>query len=435
MATKRQNRLLVAEDWRKIYTAFQSADFKSYDFETIRRTMVAYLQENYPDDFNDFVESSEYIALLDLIAYVAQSLSFRVDLNARENFLETASRRNSVLRLARLINYNAARNKPAVGMLKFTSVSTTEDIKDSAGQNLSGLTVRWNDAANPNYREHFVNILNGINQSNQTFGKPLESGKIGNISTEIYATRSSNTDIPMYTFSRAVSGITRKFEIVPASILQQDYIYERLPLPGGAFTYAYRSDGAGDSSNNTGFFALFKEGTLQTEDFTINDSVTNLVQPLSANNINDSDMWLWQLDDFGQPYSLWKQVPALAGNNAIYNSLEANVRNIYNAVTRANDGVDLVFGDGNFADIPMGRFRAYYRTSANERYTVQPGDMQNIQFNIGYIDKNGSTQTLTVGASLQQTLYNSAQSESSASIREKAPQVYYSQDRLSLIHI
>jgi hypothetical protein len=33
--TDRQNRLLVAEDWRKIYTAFQQADFKSYDFETI----------------------------------------------------------------------------------------------------------------------------------------------------------------------------------------------------------------------------------------------------------------------------------------------------------------------------------------------------------------------------------------------------------------
>ena len=54
--TDRQNRLLVAEDWRKIYQAFQQADFKSYDFETLRRTMVAYLRENYPDDFNDFVE-------------------------------------------------------------------------------------------------------------------------------------------------------------------------------------------------------------------------------------------------------------------------------------------------------------------------------------------------------------------------------------------
>ena len=44
--TERQNRLLVAEDWRKIYQAFQQADFKSYDFETLRRTMVAYLREN-----------------------------------------------------------------------------------------------------------------------------------------------------------------------------------------------------------------------------------------------------------------------------------------------------------------------------------------------------------------------------------------------------
>ena len=84
--TERQNRLLVAEDWKRIYQAFQQADFKSYDFETLRRTMVAYLRENYPDDFNDFVESSEYVALIDLIAYIAQSLSFRVDLNARENF-------------------------------------------------------------------------------------------------------------------------------------------------------------------------------------------------------------------------------------------------------------------------------------------------------------------------------------------------------------
>ena len=84
--TDRQNRLLVAEDWRKIYQSFQQADFKSTISRHLRRTMVAYLKENYPDDFNDFVESSEYVALIDLIAYIAQALSFRVDLNARENF-------------------------------------------------------------------------------------------------------------------------------------------------------------------------------------------------------------------------------------------------------------------------------------------------------------------------------------------------------------
>ena len=160
--TDRQNRLLVAEDWRKIYQAFQQADFKSYDFETLRRTMVSYLKENYPDDFNDFVESSEYIALIDLIAYISQALSFRVDLNARENFLETAERRNSVLRLARLINYNGSRNKPATGLLKVEAISTTQDVLDSTGTNLANQNIIWNDSANSNYREQFTSILNAV---------------------------------------------------------------------------------------------------------------------------------------------------------------------------------------------------------------------------------------------------------------------------------
>ena len=163
--TDRQNRLLVAEDWRKIYQTFQQADFKSYDFETLRRTMVAYIKENYPDDFNDFVESSEYVALIDLIAYIAQALSFRVDLNARENFLETAERRNSVLRLARLINYTSKRNTTASGLLKLDSLSTTENVVDSSGVSLANSTIIWNDSANSNYREQFTAILNSANQT------------------------------------------------------------------------------------------------------------------------------------------------------------------------------------------------------------------------------------------------------------------------------
>ena len=256
--TDRQNRLLVAEDWRKIYTAFKQADFKSYDFETLRRTMIAYLRENYPDDFNDFVESSEYVALIDLIAYVAQSLSFRVDLNARENFLETAERRNSVLRLARLISYNAKRNLPATGLLKLNSVSTTEEVFDSTGTSLANTTVIWNDGANANYREQFITVMNAANVENQKFGRPLESDKIGGIDTEVYTLNSNNTDLPLYKFSKAISGSTKNFEIVPSTITGSESIYESSPLPGGGFSYVYRTDGAGDSSNNTGFFLLFK---------------------------------------------------------------------------------------------------------------------------------------------------------------------------------
>jgi hypothetical protein len=428
--TDRQNRLLVAEDWTKIYTAFQQADFKSYDFETLRRTMVSYLKENYPDDFNDFVESSEYIALIDLIAYIAQSLSFRVDLNARENFLETASRRNSVLRLARLINYNAKRNKSAIGLLKYTSVSTTQDIRDSAGNSLSNVTVGWNDATNPNFKEQFTAILSAVNQSSQKFGKPLESDNVGGIKTEVYVVNSSNNDLPIFTFNRAVSGVARNFEIVPATISGQEAIYEFPPTPGTGFRYVYRNDGAGDNSPNTGFFCLFKQGSLASEQFTISQPTTNFVKTIATNNINNDDVWLYKLDDFNQLESLWTQIPSLTGNNVIYNSLSKDIRNIYNVITKNNDQIDLVFGDGNFSNIPSGAFRCYYRTSDNARYNIQPNDMADISFSIPYVDQFGANQLLTVTASLQQSIYNASATESNDSIKQKASQVYYSQNRM-----
>ena len=428
--TDRQNRLLVAEDWRKIYQAFQQADFKSYDFETLRRTMVAYLKENYPDDFNDFVESSEYVALIDLIAYISQALSFRVDLNARENFLETAERRNSVLRLARLINYNAKRNKPATGMLKVDAISTTQDVQDSTGTNLSNSNVIWNDSANSNYREQFTAILNAANQTGQLFGNPRESGSIGGIKTEVYTLSSNQQDLPIFKFQKSIGGTTRGFEIVPSTITDSDSIYESSPVPGTGLTYTYRSDGAGDSSNNTGFFFLFKQGTLENQEFSVDTAITNYVKNLETSDINNSDVWLYKLDQFGQLSEAWTKVPSLSGNNAIYNSLSKAERNTYNVVTKNNDAIDLVFGDGNFSNIPLGNFRTYYRISDNSKYAIQSTDMQNIQLTVPYTDANGAQQTLQMSISLKASVYNAAATESNDSIKEKAAQVYYSQNRM-----
>ena len=428
--TDRQNRLLVAEDWRKIYQAFQQADFKSYDFETLRRTMVAYLRENYPDDFNDFVESSEYVALIDLIAYISQALSFRVDLNARENFLETAERRNSVLRLARLINYNAKRNRPATGLLKVDSISTTQDVQDSTGTNLANETIIWNDSANANYREQFTSILNAANQTGQLFGNPRESGTIGGIDTEVYTISSNQVDLPIFKFSQSIGGVSRPFEITASSINGSDSIYEADPIPGTGLTYTYRTDGSGDSSNNTGFFFLFKQGEMQQTNFTVDTAVTNFVKEITASNVNETDVWLYKLDQFGQIAERWTKVPSLSGNNAIYNSLSKTERNIYNVITKVNDSIDLVFGDGNFSNLPLGNFEVYHRVSDNAKFAVQPADMQNIQLAVPYVDANGAQQTLTVALSLKASVYNAAATESNDSIREKAPQVYYSQNRM-----
>ena len=180
-STDRQNRLLLAEDWQKVYQSYRNAEFRSYDFDTLRRAMITYLRNNYPEDFNDYVDTSEYLALIDMIAFLGQNISYRVDLNARENFLELAERRESVLRLARMLSYNPRRNQAANGLLKFENVSTTENITDSNGNNLSGQTISWNDPSNSNWAEQFRRVLNASLPQNGTVGKPIKSKVINGV--------------------------------------------------------------------------------------------------------------------------------------------------------------------------------------------------------------------------------------------------------------
>jgi hypothetical protein len=56
--------------------------------------------------------------------------------------------------------------------------------------------------------------------------------------------------------------------------------------------------------------------------------------------------------------------------------------------------------------------------------------MQNVQLTVPYTDANGAQQSLTMSVSLKASVYNSAATESNDSIKEKASQVYYSQNRM-----
>ena len=163
--TSRQTAIFGVEDWKKIYQSYQEADFQSYDFETLRKSFVDYLRIYYPETFNDYIESSEFIALLDVMAFMGQSLAFRTDLNTRENYLDTAERRDSVVKLANLVSYTPKRNTEASGFLKVFSISTTENITDYNGINLANLTVNWADPTNLNWQEQFTTILNAASVS------------------------------------------------------------------------------------------------------------------------------------------------------------------------------------------------------------------------------------------------------------------------------
>jgi len=429
-ATDRQNRLLVAEDWKRVYQTFRNADFQSYDFENLRRTMINYIRQNYPEDYNDYIESSEYLALIDLIAFLGQSIAFRVDLNARENFLELAERRESVLRLARMLSYNPKRNIAGSGLLKFTNIQTTQTIIDSNGRNLANQTIVWNDPANTNWYDQFIRVINAALPQARQFGNPDDKATIYGIPTEQYRFSGANTDIPVFGFSKTVEGRSMNFEVTSTTFSGEDFIYEEAPKVGNKLAFLYKEDGKGAASGNTGFFLNFRQGSLNTGSFTISQPSNNESVDIDSANINDDDVWLYKLDQNGLETDLWTKVPAFEGNNIIYNSLKKNIRNIYGVVTRAGDRISLAFSDGTFGNTPLGTFRAYYRISNGFSYTINPRDLRGITLSIPYYSSKGQLETLTLTLGLQSSVSNASAAESNDSIKAKAPATYYTQNRM-----
>jgi len=426
----RQSNLFAAEDWKVIYRSFRDSDFKSYDFETIRASMLNYISRNYPENFNDYINSSEFIAILDLLAYLGQSLSFRIDINARENFIDTASRRDSILKLANMLSYKPKRNMPARGLVKLQAIQTSEPITDSLGNNLSNVEVKWNDPNNPNWYEQFITVLNTTLVSTNKFGNPTASKSINAIQNDLYTVNNTKAIAVAHPFTARVDNRSMSFEIVPPAFNSAGYIEEKAPDPLNAVGIIYKNDSKGFDSANTGFFMYMKEGSLAYQDFNFASPVVDRVQSIDIGDINDLDVWVQEINSNGLTQTQWTKVPTLAGQNIIYNSLALGTRTIFDVQSKTDDQIDIRFSDGQFGDIPVGLYRIWYRASESKGETISPSDIKNKAIGFSYSNSADQTFDVSLTFSLEYSINNSSVRESIEEVRTNASQGYYTQDRM-----
>lgn len=429
MATSsRQSALFGVNDWKTVYQTFSQADFRSYDYETLRKSFIDYLRAYYPETFNDYIESSEFIALLDVMAFMGQGLSFRDDLNTRENFIDTAERRDSVIKLANLVSYTPKRNLTSQGYLKIANIRTTQNLTDLNGINLSNIPILWNDPANPYWLEQFNTIINAALVDSQKVGKPGNVSDLLGVTTSEYTINIPQNTLPIVPFTSTVDGTSMSFELVSVTSVGEDYLYELPPAPTGRFNMLFRNDKLGYGSPNTGYFFYFKQGALQNFDFNLQQQISNQVVDVNIQGINNTDTWLYQLNTNNNSTLLWKQVENVYAD--AYLQTENSERNIFSVGSRFNDQVSYIFGDGVFSKIPVGQFRAYVRSSNGLTYTIDPTEMQGISISFNYVSRVGRLETLTVGLELQTPVSNAQQREPLTQIKQRAPTRYYTQNRM-----
>ena len=148
---------------------------------------------------------------------------------------------------------------------------------------------------------------------------------------------------------------------------------------------------------------------------------------INVDGVNNTDRWVFQLDNLGNINREWTYVESVYAAAA---EQTVALRPIYSTTSRSNDQITLVFGDGVFSEIPTGIFRCYTRASNGLQYIINPADMQNVAIPISYTDRNGNLQTITFTCGITQPVTNSQARESIDAIKQRAPARYYTQNRM-----
>lgn len=88
-------------------------NYTSQDFWSMKSKLVDFIRERFgpegteiPNTFDDFVESSIAIMLIENWAFLADTLSFKIDQIANELFIDTVTEVENAFRLARLVGFD-----------------------------------------------------------------------------------------------------------------------------------------------------------------------------------------------------------------------------------------------------------------------------------------------------------------------------------------
>ena len=102
-------------------------DYQSRDFTSIRDDLIN-LIPNFAPQWTSRDSTDFGIVLIELFSYMGDILNYYIDRAANENFLATATQRDTVLNLARLLNYSPGEPVPSQITVQFSNYSTTSTV-------------------------------------------------------------------------------------------------------------------------------------------------------------------------------------------------------------------------------------------------------------------------------------------------------------------
>jgi len=97
----------------------RAINYTNRDFNSIKSDLENLARVHYPNTYKDFSENSFGSFILDAVAYVGDMLSFYLDYQVNETFLETAIEYDNIRRISKAYGYNFRPRPAAFGLATF----------------------------------------------------------------------------------------------------------------------------------------------------------------------------------------------------------------------------------------------------------------------------------------------------------------------------
>jgi hypothetical protein len=113
--------------------------YTSRDFNSIKNELVEYSKRYYPNSFSDFNQASFGSLMLDSVSYVGDVLSFYLDYQFNESFLNSASEFDNILKISNQLGYKYGPRSTAYGEITMYIAVPTNTT--STGPNIDYLPI------------------------------------------------------------------------------------------------------------------------------------------------------------------------------------------------------------------------------------------------------------------------------------------------------
>jgi hypothetical protein len=108
--------------------------YTNQDFWSMKSRLVNFIFERFPNDFNDFVESSLAMMIIENFAFLADIISFKLDQYINELFIDTVTELENAFRLAKLVGFQPTPPIAATALFSATLNNVlTADVVIPAG--------------------------------------------------------------------------------------------------------------------------------------------------------------------------------------------------------------------------------------------------------------------------------------------------------------